>query len=497
MEAGWAAGAALLAADLVRGWAARRWAAPEGEGSGLLAGLSGPLGAAARASLAVLAAGFAWTAAGSATAATTFSSLAPRAAAGVAAYLAVLFALAAAVDRLAGGRWRWPRRREAAPYAVDLAGWALGTALAAVGLALGWGLAAALLAAVGLIAADAAGGRLLLAAARQRLAGLDRVRRAGQRMIAPSSEIASVVERIRAECANVVDHAWFQLDLLAGDAQSWHAGPDGALRPGAAAPDPGPPVLPGVHKHPPWRVVERTLGSDAGAVARLSLWCDPRRSKGEDLDLLAALAPQMAASLQQALLDREARQDGLTGAAVRRVLERRLLEAYSAACEQGGRLAVILCDLDRFKRINDTYGHAAGDRALAAAGEALAAAKRGDDLLARYGGEEFALLLAATDGATALAVAERMRLRVAAIPFEAGGVRVPLSLSAGVAAFPELHVKTASELLLLADEALYEAKGRGRDRCLLNVGQGRYAAPDGSSFVAAVRPPAPPPRLFA
>ena len=98
-------------------------------------------------------------------------------------------------------------------------------------------------------------------------------------------------------------------------------------------------------------------------------------------------------------------------------------------------------------------------------------------------------------------MAERLRLRVAAVELAVDGERggsIPLTLSAGVAAFPKLHVKTASELLLLANEALYEAKRRGRDRCLLNVGLGRYAAPDGSLVEAEVRrPEIAPPRLFA
>jgi predicted signal transduction protein with EAL and GGDEF domain len=75
---------------------------------------------------------------------------------------------------------------------------------------------------------------------------------------------------------------------------------------------------------------------------------------------------------------------------------------------------------------------------------------------------------------------------------------VPLTLSAGVAAFPELHVKTASELLLFADGALYEAKRRGRNRCLLDLGQGRYLSPEGTVETAEDAPPVPePPRIFA
>jgi diguanylate cyclase (GGDEF)-like protein len=510
VAAGWAAAAALVGADLARGWAVRRWQATEG-GEGAAAGsASASLGAGARAALGALAGGLAWrwaaapaggwAPAGDPVLPGDLAGPGVAAAAAAGAYLGVSLLVDLALGRAAAGRWRAPGWGELRPYALDLAGWVVGGAAVAAGGGRGWAPAAVLLAAVALLAAEAARHALLLAGARQRLAALDRVRQAGQRMIAPSSEIASVVERIRAECANVIDNAWFQLELVAAGAggASWQAGPGGLLAPGAPAPEPSPPPLPGVHRRTAWRVVERALGSEAGQVARLRLWCDPRRLKDEDLELLEALLPQMAASLQQALLDREAREDALTGAAVRRVLERRLFEAYAAACEQGGAVAVILCDLDRFKQINDAHGHAAGDRALGAAGAALAGAKRTRDLLARYGGEEFALLLEATDGATALAVAERLRRRVGETTFDAGGSRVPLSLSAGVAAFPELHVKTASELLLLADEALYEAKGRGRDRCLLNAGRGRYVAPDGAVVETAAKPPAPrPPRLFA
>jgi diguanylate cyclase (GGDEF)-like protein len=322
--------------------------------------------------------------------------------------------------------------------------------------------------------------------------------------------------------------------------------PAGRLAPGRGAPPAAPPPLPGIHRGAAWRKLERELplagtapaagaddesgspgkiapaappaaagsgsglgGDEPGAAdgsatvtgrstAQLALWCEPRRLEPRDLELLGALVPQMAASLRQALLDREARQDGLTGAAVRRVLERRLFEAFSAACERGGRVAVVLCDVDRFKRINDTFGHAAGDRALAAVAGALAAAKREPDLLARYGGEEMALLLVDTDGETALGIAERLRQRVAGLELGEDDRRMKLTVSVGVAAFPEVHVKTASELLLLADEALYEAKRRGRNRCLLHVGGGRYRTARGG-FVEAAEPPpeVQPPRLFA
>ena len=86
----------------------------------------------------------------------------------------------------------------------------------------------------------------------------------------------------------------------------------------------------------------------------------------------------------------------------------------------------------------------------------------------------------ATTGEDGLAVAERLRAAVEALEFEAEGQRIPLTLSAGVASFPELYIKTAAELILFADEALYEAKRRGRNRCLLDIGQGRYMDVEGS-----------------
>ena len=175
----------------------------------------------------------------------------------------------------------------------------------------------------------------------------------------------------------------------------------------------------------------------------------------------------MAASIERAILDREAKSDALTGVAVRRVLEARLQAAFSSASEEGSALAVVMLDVDHFKRINDNHGHDAGDRALQAVARALDGRRRAEDLLCRYGGEEFTLLLVGTTGAGALRVAEEMRQAVAALVLEEAGARVPLTMSAGVAAFPELHVKAASELLLLADAALYRAKEAGRNRVAL------------------------------
>jgi len=386
----------------------------------------------------------------------------------------------------------------------DALGWGIGLLLARVTLAAGGGMTLLLLAALALPALEAARLRLRYEEARRRLSGFDRVGRAGQRIVAHGHELASVVARIDRECRNVVPASWFRFDLLAPDEdrRTWGSDPRRQLFEDVPEPPPYPPTRPGFHRRLAWEVVERDLEAEGTRVARITLWCDPRDVAAEDLRLFESLLPQMAASVHRSLLDREAKQDPLTGVAVRRELERRLERLYDKAVDTGGAVAVILCDLDRFKRINDDWGHAVGDRALLAAVDAMEGALRRkphrEDLLARYGGEEFTVVLEDADGPVALQVAERLRQAVERADFEEAGRKIPLTLSAGVAAFPSLHVKTAGELLLLADSALYEAKRRGRNRAFLDLGHGRYKDPDGRVWQAEDAPEPPePPRLFS
>ena len=501
--AGWTAAAVVLLSEGVRGLVGRRW--PVGAPSRFRPMAS--LGAAGRAVLGALAGAYAALLAGRGG-----GSAGLAAAAGALALLAVSLGLRAGERSLrvrAGGaeptgRLLWRRRRpspwEAGGHLVEAAAWLAGTALAAVATAAGPAVALALLAALAALALEAARQAARRAAADERLGDMHWVRSAGQRMVGGLPELEAAVDRIREECTNVVPAPWFQLDLVAPgeEPRSWWAGEDGRLAEGEADPPPHAPTLPGIHKRSGWRIVERTLAWGERAVGRVRLWCDPRRLERADLELLDALLPQMAASIHQSLLDREAREDPLTGASVRRVLETRLHDSFRAAVDDGRALAVVMCDVDRFKGINDAHGHPAGDRALAEVAAVLAEHKRDDDLLARYGGEEFTLLLDRTDGPTALAVAERLRRAVEETAFEADGAPIPLTVSAGVAACPELTVKTPSELLLLADAALYEAKRQGRNRCLLDLGRGRYRAPNGETIETGTPRPAPqPPRIFA
>ncbi len=156
------------------------------------------------------------------------------------------------------------------------------------------------------------------------------------------------------------------------------------------------------------------------------------------------------------------------------MLEERLERAFAACCDDGSAMAVVMCDIDRFKRINDEHGHAVGDEALRKVARALADHCRGGDLCCRYGGEEFTVLMEGAGGKAALAAAERLRKAVEESEVVIGGTTLLLTASLGVASFPETFVENGADLVPLADAALYEAKRRGRNRTLLALGNGRY-----------------------
>lgn len=151
--------------------------------------------------------------------------------------------------------------------------------------------------------------------------------------------------------------------------------------------------------------------------------------------------------------------DGLTGLWNRRHLEAALKQEVARAITLQRPLAVILLDVDHFKRFNDTHGHALGDQALRDIASATRACLRTVDMACRYGGEEFLFILTETDQAGAGIVAERMREAVAAIRIEG----ISVSISAGFAGLTEIGAATPGELSAAADAALYQAKHRGRN----------------------------------
>lgn len=159
-------------------------------------------------------------------------------------------------------------------------------------------------------------------------------------------------------------------------------------------------------------------------------------------------------------LARSSRHDALTGLLNRRAFDDLLAGESQRAERLAGRLAVMMVDIDHFKRLNDTQGHAAGDRALQQVAQALAAGLREIDHLARWGGEEFAALLPDTDLTEAVALAERLcdHLRAQAL----AGAGPALTVSVGVAAWRGAG-DSAAAMLARADRALYAAKHAGRD----------------------------------
>ncbi len=170
----------------------------------------------------------------------------------------------------------------------------------------------------------------------------------------------------------------------------------------------------------------------------------------------------LAARGEAARLHELAVTDGLTQVANRRFFQDRLREEFRRAQRYDDPLSLILCDLDRFKSINDNFGHQVGDEVLVAMAECLRAAVRDTDVVARYGGEEFALLLPRTHLAGALTVAERVAAEMVAIRAGPAGLKVTASF--GVSAFPGRSVNTPDQLVRTADEALYRAKREGRNR---------------------------------
>lgn len=195
----------------------------------------------------------------------------------------------------------------------------------------------------------------------------------------------------------------------------------------------------------------------------------PRRFERSKIELLSILASFAALAIHNARLHNKTKllaiTDGLTGLHNHRYFHQVFGHELSRAKRYGSSLALIMLDVDDFKRFNDTFGHAAGDRILATIGTTIAQSLRGVDTAFRYGGEEFVVLLPETNLDHALHVAERLRMQVERETADAidsqqvGGVTV----SIGVAAYPE-NGSSREKLFSVADKLLYRAKGEGKNR---------------------------------
>ncbi len=167
-----------------------------------------------------------------------------------------------------------------------------------------------------------------------------------------------------------------------------------------------------------------------------------------------------------AALKESANRDGLTGVFNRRHLEERLAEEFARYKRYGDRFSFLLFDLDRFKSVNDRYGHLAGDAVLREAAARVSACVRKMDVFGRYGGEEFALLLPATDLPSALIVAEKVRRLIGEQPIDWEGRPIAVTASVGVNTVRP-DIPSYEALIGEADRALYDAKEQGRNRSVV------------------------------
>jgi diguanylate cyclase (GGDEF)-like protein len=246
---------------------------------------------------------------------------------------------------------------------------------------------------------------------------------------------------------------------------------------------------------------ERAIGAfcevvpDAGAVmvATLRTWDDvfgavyvsaanPGTFTEQHRDLLSHFARHVVYPIQRVRLQAMATTDVMTGLYNQRALRRRLRDEVERARRYAHPLSLILLDIDHFKRVNDTLGHRAGDVLLAQIGGILRWSLRGIDFAARYGGEEMVILCPETRPEDAYIVAERLREVIAARLFDLpGSPSARVTVSFGVAGIPT-HASDEAALIEAADNALYMAKGSGRNRVCVAAPLAPRAVASGSSI---------------
>jgi diguanylate cyclase (GGDEF)-like protein len=212
------------------------------------------------------------------------------------------------------------------------------------------------------------------------------------------------------------------------------------------------------------------LGSTNGtfvggrSVRRSSLRSGDRVQLGRECVFRFAIVDETEESFQRRLYESSMR-DSLTGLANRRCLFERLVSEMGHAKRERSALSLLVMDVDRFKIINDTFGHVAGDQVLRAIAARGTQVLRAGDLLARYGGEEFAVLARDADRAEAISLAERLRHAISELRVEVGSGSISFTASIGVVSLSECDADADGlALFARADARLYAAKYAGRDR---------------------------------
>jgi len=161
--------------------------------------------------------------------------------------------------------------------------------------------------------------------------------------------------------------------------------------------------------------------------------------------------------------------DGLTRAFNKKYFTDRLESEFTFAMRHTSPLALVMFDIDHFKKVNDTYGHPAGDAILTDLSALMMISLRTEDIFARYGGEEFAVICRGSDLAQAQVIGERLRRAAEGRQFSFQDKIIPVTISVGVAALPDPAIKDASAFVMAADGALYRSKQGGRNRVSLHM----------------------------
>ncbi len=208
-------------------------------------------------------------------------------------------------------------------------------------------------------------------------------------------------------------------------------------------------------------------GLNAGADDYLVKPVDPMELKARLNTGRRILGLQEQLIAVREAMRRQAMRDSLTGAwnhaAILDILRREMARSE----RDGTPISAILADIDHFKRVNDTFGHLAGDEALCEAFRRMAAAMRPYDTIGRYGGEEFLIVLPGCDESDTLQICERLRGAIADAPLRHNGAEISITISAGAVIHDHAAPADSQALLQAADQALYRAKHAGRNRIVL------------------------------
>jgi diguanylate cyclase (GGDEF)-like protein len=225
------------------------------------------------------------------------------------------------------------------------------------------------------------------------------------------------------------------------------------------------------------------------ALNTLSVWCLSREmffqfvseNPAFSLDLMNMLSSRIRKSDEERLrgyarekeqvvaletLSRQATHDPLTGLFNRRYLDQILYGEIAHARQNSSLVGILMADVDHFKRINDTYGHKAGDLMLQAVGGLMKKCVRSADIVCRYGGEEFVIVMPGASAPTVSKCAEEIRAKFEAFRVASDGHEIQATISLGAAIYP-LHGPSVDEVFVRADRAMYQAKQEGRNRVVV------------------------------